>query len=153
MIHAYKNYDKLPFINDIYCVFFKGFAAVSYFVPAMGLITGASLTGGRSLTFQSTDENVYRTGHRKLKDLNETINQMQEAVKSVQEEVHTKKRKMHNIFQATKETHIHANYINSKIDPKFNDLKTATNKLEALCTEYIGNVEKEKNKKNHELLD
>ena len=46
--------NKLPFNNDIYCIFFKSSAIVYYFVPAIELVTGVSVTAGGVFAAYST---------------------------------------------------------------------------------------------------
>ena len=98
-----------------------------------GLSTGGAFAAYSTFTKDTEDgylkplQDEYKTGHEKLEDLNETI---------VQEEVHTKQKRMENIFQAAYETKISANYLNSKLDPNFDNLKIAATKLAELCTDY-----------------
>ena len=107
-----------------------------------GLSTGGAFAAYSTFTKDTEDgylkplQDEYKTGHEKLEDLNETTKQMREAVKIVQEEVHTKQKRMENIFQAAYETKISANYLNSKLDPNFDNLKIAATTLAELCTDY-----------------
>ena len=57
---------------------------------------------------------------------------------------------MENIFQAVCETKIAANYLNSKLDPNFDNLKIAATKLAELCIDFKLEVNKSK---NEELVD
>ena len=146
---AIQNNIKLALINDIYCVFFEGIAAICTFVPVIGLVAGIAITGGAAAIAYPAAAAITEKGRvepltKKLKDgsealkkLDDAIFAMKNAVKDMQEEIHTKKKKMEDIYGVADEATIYANDHDAQYDHTFGELKKALIKLQSLCTDWL----------------
>ena len=143
MVHTYQKHNKLAFINNIYCVFFKGCAAVCITYPVIGLVAAVSLAAGSTITAFTGPacikplEKQYKVGFGKLEDFNKKMNEIQMVFAAVQEQVHQRGKMMSNISETTNETKIYANYCDAQFVPNLDDLKHAITKLQDFCTDYL----------------
>ena len=143
MIHTYQKHHKLPFINNIYCVFFKGCAAVCITYPVIGSVAAVAIAAGTTIAvFTATArikplEKEYKVGFGKLDDFNKGMNEIQMVFAAVQEQVHQRGKMMSNISEATNEAKIYANYPDAQFVPNFDDLKHALIKLQDFCKDYL----------------
>ena len=151
-MHTYRKYNKLPFINNIYCVFFKGGVAVCTYAPVFGLATGVEFAAEKAIiaypattvitkgTCIKTLDKQYSVVLGKLEDFYKAINESQMAVAAVQEELQQRGNRIlfeeSSILESTNDTKINANSNHAQFVPSYDDLKHATIKLEELCKDY-----------------